>query len=177
MEKQRWEESERRREEERRSKKRKSKNKEDAGARKGRKVAIHCVFRMIVAPDGRKVGSLKWQVRSHVVKWEMKSCTPLWHKAHSQVKICKTHRRRTTFGTCDVEKVHAVVARSTFGNQNVQNTSVFGSWCRKNARRFGAKHMSKSKFTKHTRFGTLLKVEMSKSARRYGAKNVSRSKW
>jgi len=42
-----WEESERRRAEERRSEKRKSEKKEDAGARKGRKVAKHCVFRMI----------------------------------------------------------------------------------------------------------------------------------
>ena len=35
---------ERTREEERRSEKRKNQKKEDAGARKGRKVAIHCVF-------------------------------------------------------------------------------------------------------------------------------------
>jgi len=41
MEKQRWEESERRRAEERKSEKRKSEKKEDAGARKGRKVAKH----------------------------------------------------------------------------------------------------------------------------------------
>ena len=34
----------------------------------------------------------------------------------------KTHHGRTTFGSCDVEKVHAVVARSTFRSQNVQNT-------------------------------------------------------
>jgi len=40
----RWEESERRRAEERRSEKRKGEKNEDAGARKGRKVAIHCVF-------------------------------------------------------------------------------------------------------------------------------------
>ena len=32
----------------------------------------------------------------------------------------------------------------------------------KNARRCGAKHMSKSKCTKHTRFGPLLEVQMSK---------------
>ena len=44
MKKQRWEESEKRRAEERRSEKRKSQKKEDAGARKGRKVAKHCVF-------------------------------------------------------------------------------------------------------------------------------------
>jgi len=41
MKKQRWEESEKRREEERRSEKRKSQKKEDAGVRKGRKVANH----------------------------------------------------------------------------------------------------------------------------------------
>jgi len=54
MEKQRWEESEKRRAEERRSKKRKSDKKEDAGARKGRKVAIHCVFPMICGSGGSK---------------------------------------------------------------------------------------------------------------------------
>ena len=64
------------------------------------------------------------------------------------------------------EQLHAVVARSTFPSQNVQNTR--GSdhfWklrCRKSARRCGAKHISKSKCTKHTRFGPLLEVEMSK---------------
>ena len=51
-----------------------------------------------------------------------KKCTPLWHEAHFQVKMYKTHHVRTTFGGSDVEKVHAVVARSTFPSQNVQNT-------------------------------------------------------
>ena len=60
MEKQRWEESERRRAEERRSERRKSEKKEDAGARKGRKVAKHRVFPMICGSGG--------QVRSHVVR-------------------------------------------------------------------------------------------------------------
>ena len=41
MEKQRWEESERRRKEVRRSERRKGEKKEDAGARKGGKVTIH----------------------------------------------------------------------------------------------------------------------------------------
>jgi len=45
--KERWKESEKRRAEERRSEKRKSEKKEDAGARKGSKVAKHCVFPMI----------------------------------------------------------------------------------------------------------------------------------
>ena len=54
MEKQRWEESERRSQEVRRSEKRKSEKKEGAGARKGRKVAIHYVFPMICGSGGSK---------------------------------------------------------------------------------------------------------------------------
>ena len=49
-------------------------------------------------------------------------CTPLWREAHFEVKMYKTHHSWTTFGSWDVEKVHAVVARSTFRSQNVQNT-------------------------------------------------------
>ena len=52
-----------------------------------------------------------------------KKCTPLWREAHFEVKMYKTHHCRTTFGSCDVEKVHAVVARSTFPSQNAQNTT------------------------------------------------------
>ena len=95
-----------------------------------------------------------------------KKCTPLWREAHFEVKMHKTPRLRTTFTSWDVEKVHAVVARSTFPSQNVQNTP--GSdhfWklrCRKSARRCGAKHISKSKRTKHLSSGPLLLVEMSK---------------
>ena len=64
------------------------------------------------------------------------------------------------------EKLHAVVARSTFPSQNVQNTPAPDHFwklrCRKSARRFGAKHISKSKCTKHTILGPLLEVAMSK---------------
>ena len=119
-----------------------------------------------LAPEGRKVGSLKRRVRSQLARGEMKNCTPLWREAHVQVKMYKTHHSRTTFGSCDVEKVHAVVARSTFPSQNVQNTPgsdhFWKLWCRKSARRCGAKHISKSKCTKHTILGPLLEVEMSK---------------
>ena len=34
-------------------------------------------FQWFVALEGRKVGSLKRRVRSHLAKWEMKKCTPL----------------------------------------------------------------------------------------------------
>ena len=119
-----------------------------------------------VAPEGRKVGSLKRRVRTQLATGAMKNCTPLWREAHFQVKMYKTTQVRTTFGSCDVEKVHAVVARSTFPSQNVQNTSAPDHFwklrCRKSSRRCGAKHISKSKCTRHTRFGPLLEVAMSK---------------
>ena len=35
----------------------------------------------------------------------------------------KTHQRRSTFGSCDVEKVDAAVARSAFPSQNVKSTT------------------------------------------------------
>ena len=81
------------------------------------------------------------------------------------------------------EKLHAVVARSTFPSEKVQNTWVLERFwklrcrksarccgakhisklrCRKSARCCGAKHISKSKCTKHTMVGPLLEVEMSK---------------
>ena len=123
-------------------------------------------FQWFVSPEGRKVGSLKRRVRSQLARWEMKKCTPLWCEAHFQVKMYKTHQVRTTFGSCDVEKVHAVVARSTFPSQNVQNTPFSDHFwklrCWKSARCCGAKHISKWKCTKHTRFGPLLEVAMSK---------------
>ena len=94
-----------------------------------------------------------------------KKCTPLWREAHFQVEMYKTPQRRTTFGSWDVKKVHAVVARSTFRSENVQNTPRSDHFwklrCRKSARRCGAKHISKSKCIKHTNLGPLLEVQMS----------------
>ena len=79
-----------------------------------------------------------------------KKCTPLWREAHFQVKMYKAHHSRTTFGSSDVEKVHAVVARSTFRSQNEQNTPCSDHFwrfrCRKCARGCAAKHISKSKW-------------------------------
>ena len=95
-----------------------------------------------------------------------KKCTPLWREAHFQVKMSKTHQVRTTFGSQDVEKVHAVVARSTFPSQNVQNTPgpdhFWKSRCRKSARRCGAKHILKSKVLKTGGLRPRLEVEMLK---------------
>ena len=103
--------------------------------RKGRKVAKHCVFPMI------------------------------WGSGGSKSRLAKAAGAEPA-GQMRDEKVHAVVARSTFGSQNVQNTPFSDHFwklrCRKSARRCGAKHISKSKCTKHLSVGPLLEVAMSK---------------
>ena len=109
---------EKRRVEERRSEKGKSQKKEDAGARKGRKVAKHCVFPMICRSGG------------------------------SKSRLAKAAGAEPSRQMRD-EKLHAVVARSTVRNQNVQNTLFSDHFCklrcRKSARRCGAKHICKWK--------------------------------
>ena len=99
------------------------------------KVAKHCVFPMMCGSGGSK---------SRLAK--AAGAEPAGHR--------------------NDEKLHAVVARSTFPSQNVQNTSAsdhfWKLWCRKSARRCGAKHISKSKCTTHRSSGPLLEVVMSK---------------
>ena len=117
-------------------------------------------FQWFEAPEGRKVGSLKRRVRSQLARWEMK----IWRRCGAK-QISKWKCTKHTMVGALLE-AHAVVARSTFRSQNVKNTR--GSdhfWrfrCRKSARRCGAKHVSKWKCAKHTSFGPLLEVEMSK---------------
>ena len=118
-------------------------------------------FQWFGAPEGRKVGSLKRRVRSQLARWEMKNCTPLWREAHFEVKMYKAPQRRTTFGSWDVENVHAIVVRSTFPSQNVQNTP--GSdhfWklrCRKSAPLWREAHFQVKMYKAHhsrTTFGS-----------------------
>ena len=96
-----------------------------------RKSARRCGAKHISKSKVLKTGGL-----GPLLEVEMsKKCTPLWREAHFEVKMYKTHHVRTTFGSSDVEKVHAVVARSTCPSQNAQNTSCSDhSWrfrCRK----------------------------------------------
>ena len=73
----------------------------------------------------------------------LKKCTSLWLEAHFEVKMYKTPYVRATFGGSDVEKVHVVVARSTFRSQNAENTPASDHFrklrCRKSACRCGVK--------------------------------------
>ena len=108
-----------------------------------RKIARRCGAKHISKSKCRKHLSV-----GPLLEVEMsKKCTPLWREAHFEVKMYKARHVRATFGGSDVEKVHAVVARSTFRSQNVQSTTCLRHFwrfrCGKSARRCGAKHMSK----------------------------------
>ena len=148
-------------------------------------------FQWFVAPEGRKVGSLKRRVRSQLATGAMKNCTPLWREAHFEVKSVKNWRSRTTFGSWDVKKVHAVVARSTFPSQNVQNTgrsrTTFGSWDVEKVHAVVARSTFPSQNVQNTKSCTkkctplvsdhFWRFRCRKSARRCGAKHISKSKY
>ena len=124
-------------------------------------------FQWFVCRVSRKVGSLKRRVRSHVVRGEIKNCTPLWREAHFEVKMLKNWGVRSTFWSWDVEKLHAAVARSTFSSENAKKLRGSEHFlklrCWKIARRCGEKHIFMWKCTKHLSFGPLFEVEMSKN--------------
>ena len=132
----------------RREEKKPSQKTEDAGARKGRKVAKHYVFPIICGSGG------------------------------SKSRLAKAAGAEPS-GEMRDEQLHAVVARNTFGSQNVQSTP--GSdhfWklrCRKSACRCCAKHISKSKCWKHLMFGPLLRVQMWFARQAQGILHVAKS--
>ena len=120
-------EEKRRRKKIREERERESQRKEDAGARKGRKVAKHSVFPMICGSGGSKSSlakaagaeppgemrdeklhavvtpsTFRSQTRKNLTVSEiemMKKCTPLWREAHFQVKTHKAPQCRSTFGS------------------------------------------------------------------------------
>ena len=130
----RWKAEQGRGREKRKIRRKKGKKKEDADAWKGRKVAKHCVFPMI------------------------------WGSGGSKSRLAKVAGAEPA-GQMRDEKMHAVVTRSRFWSEKVQNTWCSEHFwklrCRKSARRCGAKHISKSKCTKHLSVGPLLEAQMS----------------
>ena len=99
-------------------------------------------------------------------------------EAYFQVKMYKTHHGRTAFGSCDVGKVHAVVARSTFPRQNVKKNRDSDHFWRFRCRKVHAV-VARSTFPcqnvqKWSDHSWTLRCR--KSARRCGAKHISTSK-
>ena len=112
-----------------------SQKKEDAGARKGRKVAKHSVFPMICGSGGSK---------SRLAK-------AAGAEPAGQVREEKLHAV-VARSTCPSQNVQSTTCSNHFWKLR----------CRKSARRCGSKHISKSKCRKHTSAGPLLEVETSK---------------
>ena len=148
-EKQRWEESEKRREE-----KKKEDHKRESLRRK------------------------KIQVREKVGKSRNTVFPMICGSGGSKSRLAKAAGAEPA-GQMRDEKLHAVVARSTFASQKAKNISRSEHFwklrCRKSARRCGEKHMSKSKCTKHTMLGPFWELRCRKSARCCGAKHMSKS--
>ena len=84
--------------------------------------------------------------------------------ASENVKNCGSG---ATFWSSDVEKLYAAVAKSVLWSQNVKKLWVWGHFlkfgCRKIARRYGEKHIMKSKCWKTVGLGPLFEVRMSKN--------------
>ena len=105
-------------------------------------------FQWFVAPGGSKSRLARAAGAEPSGRMRDQSCTPLRRKAYFQVKMYKTLQCRTTFGSCNAEKVHAIVARSTFPSENARNIT----------RRCGAKHVSESKVQETGGFEALLAI-------------------
>ena len=69
-----------------------------------RKVAKHCVYPILWSPGGSKSGSLKQQVPSHLWRWEMQKARSTCRCLNVQISSLSCW---STFGSSDVQKVHA----------------------------------------------------------------------
>ena len=145
--------------EERRSERRKSEKEEDAGARKNRKVAIHCVCPMICGSRVSKsnlakaagCGAIwpdeKWKVARRCSAKHISKSKCAKHLSFGAVLEVAMSKKCTPLW----REAHFQVKKDI--RHHVRTT--FGSWD-------GAtKHISKS-CTKHTNVGALLELEMSK---------------
>ena len=112
-----------------------SQKRQDAGARKGREVAIHCVFPMICGSGGSK---------SNLAK--AAGAEPAGQMRDEKVRAVVA---RSTFP-------------SKKGRNTSRSKHFWKLSCRKSARRCGAKHISKSKVSKSHGLRPVLEVEMSK---------------
>ena len=188
---------EKRRVEERRSEKRKSQKKEDAGARKGRKVAKHCVFPMICGSGGSKSRLAKaagagpsGQMRDEKLHAVVAQST--FRSQNIQSTTCSDH-----FWKLRCQKVHAVVARSTFASEKAKSTSRSDTFRSQNVQSTSAPALLEVAMSKkctplwreaHFEVKTyktlqntpcsdhFWKLRCRKSARRCGAKHISKSK-
>ena len=109
-------------------------------------------------------------------KGGIKNCTRLWREADLKVKMFKAPRSQSTCWRWEIEKVHPVVARSTFGSQNAQMhklRSMFRRWDVQDVAglvaqsRFWSQHVKNLSCSEH-----FWKLSCSKGACGCGAKDI-----
>ena len=126
----------------------------------------HCIFPMICGSGGSKSRLAKAAGAEPAGQMRDEKLHAVVARSTFRSQNVQNTSASDRFWKLRCRKVHAVVARSTFRSQNAQNTPLSDHFwklrCRKSARRSGAKHISKSKCTKHTIVGPLLEVAMSK---------------
>ena len=105
------------------SQERESQKRDDAGARKGKKVAQHCVFPMFCGSEGSK-SRLATAVGAEPTG-QMRDEQLHAIVARSTLRNKKCQKLPGSHHFCKLRclNVHAVVARNRFPSQNVQNTS------------------------------------------------------
>ena len=169
MEKQRWEESEKRRAEERRSEKRKSQKKEDAGARKGRDVAKHCVFPMICGSGGSQSrlaeaagAEPSGQMRDEKLHAYVARST---FRSQNVQNTFKTHHSRTTLEVATSQQCTPLWQEAHLEAKCTKHTILgpllANEILQKCAPFWREAHLEVT-ITKHCSSGALLEVEMSK---------------
>ena len=139
---------------------------------KGRKVAIHCVFPMICG-SGRSKSRLAKAAGA-------KPCGQMRDEKLHTVKTHKTHQGGSVFGSCDVQKVHTVLARSTSPSQMYkthQGGSTFGSCDVQKVHAVAARSTCASQNVQSTPCSEhFWKLRCRKSTRCCCAKHISKSK-
>ena len=102
-----------------------------------------------------------------MAKGDMKNCTPLWRQTRFQVKMFKIHHSQSTFGSSDVEKLHAAVARSAFASQTVKKLTVSEHFwkfrCRKIARAVARSTFASQNAKRTDGPGPILEIQMLKN--------------
>ena len=154
MKKQRWEEPEKRREEKNREEQRRKKIREEKGS----------------SQKTEDAGARK--------KWQRREARFLqWFVAAEGRKVGSLKRRvRSCLGRWEMKNCTLLWREAHFQVKMYKTRHFWALRCRKSARRCGAKHISKSKRTKHTRFGALLEVQMSKKCTSFWRETHSKSK-
>jgi len=134
-----------------------------------------------VAPEGRKVGSLKRRLWSHLGSCEIKNCSLLWREEHVEVKMLKHFRSEPLLAVETWKKCTPLrrEARLEVKNQKGKSTSSLErSWklrCSKVARGCGAKHIPKSNCQNPSGSEHFWQWSCQKSAHGGGAKRISKS--